>query len=137
MGMSNKEVQEAMKAHQSGQSNEPISKPAHSLSFEDVLKELGGSGLAGLSDSDAEKRLADYGTNELDNGPGVNPAKILVRQIATAMMLVSPTCPKEPGGHKARWSIVPNMDARGFTRSAKHTISTNTSILDSELTVGK
>ena len=80
---------EALAAHVSGQSNKPISKPAHSLSFDEVLKELGGSGLDGLSDGEADKRLTEYGKNELDNGPGVNPVKILVRQIANAMMLVS------------------------------------------------
>jgi P-type Na+/K+ transporter len=89
--MGGKDNKEALAAHVSGQSNKPISKPAHSLSFEQVLQELGGSGLDGLSDGDAEKRLEEFGKNELDNGPGVNPAKILVRQIANAMMLVSRT----------------------------------------------
>jgi magnesium-transporting ATPase (P-type) len=81
--------QEALAAHVSGQSNKPISKPAHSLPFDDVLRELGGSGLDGLSESEAAKRGEEYGKNELDNGPGVNPTKILIRQIANAMMLVS------------------------------------------------
>ncbi|KAK5947525.1 P-type ATPase [Knufia obscura] len=74
--------------HVSGQSNKPMSKPAHSLSFEEVIKELGVSGNDGLNPQEAESRLQEFGNNELDNGPGVNPTKILVRQVANAMMLV-------------------------------------------------
>ena len=84
-----KKLDEGLATHVSGQSNKPISKPAHSLTFDEVLKELGGSGLDGLSTQEADKRAEEYGKNELDNGPGVNPTKILVRQIANAMMLVS------------------------------------------------
>ena len=85
----NKEIQEKLKNHQSGQSNEPISGPAHSLSFEDTLSQLKSSAEEGLTPEEAKKRLEQYGKNELDNAGGVNPAKILVRQIANAMMLVS------------------------------------------------
>lgn len=74
--------------HVSGQSNKPLSKPAHGLTFEQVQNELGASSIEGLHASEAESRLQEYGNNELDNGPGVNPMKILVRQIANAMMLV-------------------------------------------------
>lgn len=66
-----------------------MSKPAHALTFKQVLEELGVSGIDGLSEAEASKKLEEFGKNELDNGPGVNPAKILVRQIANAMMLVS------------------------------------------------
>ncbi|KEF61366.1 potassium/sodium efflux P-type ATPase, fungal-type [Exophiala aquamarina CBS 119918] len=79
---------ELLAGHVSGQANKPMSKPAHSLTFKEVLEELGASGIDGISPQDAEKRLEEYGKNELDNGPGVNPTKILVRQIANAMMLV-------------------------------------------------
>jgi P-type Na+/K+ transporter len=88
MGKSSNEVREALNNHKSGQSNKPISQPAHCLAFDDVLKELGGQSLDGLSDAEAEKRLQEFGKNELDNGPGVNPTKILVKQVANAMMLV-------------------------------------------------
>lgn len=74
--------------HVSGQSNKPLTQPAHSLTCEQVLSELGGNGLDGLTPQDAEIRLEEYGKNELDNGPGVNPTKIIIRQIANAMMLV-------------------------------------------------
>ncbi|KAI1852126.1 hypothetical protein JX265_013097 [Neoarthrinium moseri] len=74
--------------HVSGQSNRPISKPAHSLPYADVIRELGVDGDDGLTTSDAEKRLEEFGNNELDNGPGVNPTKIIIKQVANAMMLV-------------------------------------------------
>lgn len=75
--------------HVSGQANKPMSKPAHSLTHEQVVEELGGNSMEGLSPSDAEQKLQEFGKNELDNGPGVNPTKILVKQVANAMMLVS------------------------------------------------
>jgi Na+-exporting ATPase len=74
--------------HVSGQSNKPLSMPAHSLSFEEVIRELGVSGMDGLSSTEADQRLQEFGNNELDNGPGVNPTKIFIKQIANAMMLV-------------------------------------------------
>jgi P-type Na+/K+ transporter len=81
--------QEALATHVSGQSNKPMSKPAHSLSFDDVLRELGGSGLDGLSESEAAKRGEEYGKNELDNGPGVNPTMMLVGTLSLLDMQVT------------------------------------------------
>jgi len=75
--------------HVSGQANKPLSKPAHSLSFDEAAKELQANVQDGLTVKEAEARLLEYGKNELDNGPGVQPFKILIRQIANAMMLVS------------------------------------------------
>lgn len=89
-----KEVQAKLDAHQSGQSNEPISAPAHTLAFADVVQQLKSSAEDGLTPDEAKKRLEQYGKNELDNGPGVNPVKILIRQIANAMMLVSAPVPR-------------------------------------------
>ncbi|KAH9902091.1 sodium transport ATPase 5 [Xylariomycetidae sp. FL2044] len=77
-----------LEGHVSGQSNKPLSKPAHSLSFDEVVKELGSSNNDGLSEPTAEQKLQEFGPNELDNGPGVNPTKILLKQVANAMMLV-------------------------------------------------
>ncbi|KAH6645278.1 sodium transport ATPase 5 [Truncatella angustata] len=74
--------------HVSGQSNKPMSRPAHGLTFEEVIRELGVDGDDGLSESAAKERLEEFGNNELDNGPGINPTKILLKQIANAMMLV-------------------------------------------------
>lgn len=88
-----KEFQAKLDAHQSGQSNEPISAPAHTLTFIDVVQQLKSSAEDGLTPDEAKKRLEQYGKNELDNGPGVNPVRILIRQIANAMMLASPRVP--------------------------------------------
>ena len=92
-------MQAKLDSHKSGQSNEPISAPAHCLSFEEVVKELESSAIDGLTPDAAKKRLEQYGKNELDQGSGVNPVKILIRQIANAMMLVS-FSPHQPYMHR-------------------------------------
>ncbi|KAK8087603.1 hypothetical protein PG997_002564 [Apiospora hydei] len=79
---------EASPQHVSGQSNEPLSRPAHALSWEDVLSELGTDALNGLSADEAESRKAKFGPNELGDAEGVQPMKIIIAQIANAMTLV-------------------------------------------------
>lgn len=86
--MSKKNKEDAGGERSSGQSNTPISAPPHALSHEQVCEELSANTQDGLSVDEARKRLEEYGRNELDDGPGVQPAKILVRQVANAMMLV-------------------------------------------------
>lgn len=77
-----------MEQHVSGQSNRPISKPAHALDCQALIQELGADSENGFSRSTAAQKLEEFGRNELDDGPGVQPIKILIRQIANAMMLV-------------------------------------------------
>lgn len=72
----------------SGSGNKPLSRPAHALIYEAVIDELQADDNAGLSLADAEERLQVYGTNDLGEGAGVQPAKILLRQVANAMTLV-------------------------------------------------
>ena len=74
--------------HVSGQSNKPMSKPAHALKWPQVVEELKADAEDGLSSADAKARLEEYGRNELGDTGGVNPGKILVRQVANAMTLV-------------------------------------------------
>lgn len=81
--------QEAAPQHVSGQANEPLSRPAHALSWEDVTSELGTDALDGLSAEEAESRKTRFGPNELGDAEGVQPLKIIVAQIANAMTLVS------------------------------------------------
>ena len=69
--------------------SQPLSQPAHSLRYEDVLRELSVDPDEGLTTADAKKRLEQYGPNELEGGEGVSIVKIVIRQIANAMMLVS------------------------------------------------
>jgi magnesium-transporting ATPase (P-type) len=77
--------------HVAGQSNKPMTRPAHALSHEDVTKELKTDSLDGLSNDEAAKRLQDYGKNELGETESVQPMKIIIAQIANAMTLVSHT----------------------------------------------
>ncbi|ESZ96444.1 potassium/sodium efflux P-type ATPase [Sclerotinia borealis F-4128] len=74
--------------HVSGQSNKPLTKPAHALKYEQVAQELEVNLEDGLTKVESDNRLALYGKNELDDGPGVQPIKILIHQVANAMILV-------------------------------------------------
>lgn len=86
--MGSKRNEEAQK-HVSGQSNKPISAPAHALNIEQVVKELKADIEVGLSDEEARTRLEEYGRNELGEEKGVQPVKIFIGQIANALTLVS------------------------------------------------
>ena len=72
----------------SGQVSRPMSTPAHALSCEALVAETGANIIVGLTNGEARARLETHGLNDLGEGPGVQPARILVRQIANAMMLV-------------------------------------------------
>ncbi|WYZ45729.1 hypothetical protein EsH8_VIII_001045 [Colletotrichum jinshuiense] len=74
--------------HASGQSNKPLSKPAHALSYQQLSDELKANILNGLSAVDAKSRLEDYGHNDLGEAEGVQPFKIIVAQVANAMTMV-------------------------------------------------
>ncbi|KAG4410990.1 hypothetical protein IFR04_015875 [Cadophora malorum] len=78
----------AVDGHVSGQSNKPMSLPAHSLTGEALVEELKVDTENGLTSAEAKTRLDEYGLNKLDEGPGVQPVKILIRQIANAMILI-------------------------------------------------
>lgn len=83
-----KGAEQSLDNHVSGQSNNPISKPAHALPWSDVATELNANADDGLTADEAKKRLDQFGRNELGDGGGVNPGKILLRQVANAMTLV-------------------------------------------------
>ncbi|KAJ5919092.1 hypothetical protein N7466_010035 [Penicillium verhagenii] len=65
-----------------------LSNPPHHLTFEDVINELGTNSEDGLTTVEAKNRLEKYGENMLEGGEGVSFAKIIIRQIANAMMLI-------------------------------------------------
>jgi len=73
----------------SGDSSSSIraDKP-HTMTAAQVIEKLGSDSVVGLSQAEATSRLQFYGKNALDDGPGVQPIKILINQIANAMMLV-------------------------------------------------
>lgn len=77
--------------HISGQSNMPLSRPAHALSWENVKDELCTNPLNGLTSEEAQTRLGKFGANELGETAGVQPFKIVIAQIANAMTLVQCT----------------------------------------------
>ncbi|RMJ24713.1 P-type ATPase [Aspergillus sp. HF37] len=71
-----------------GSGASPLAQPAHSLTPEAVLSELQTGLEDGLTNNEAKARLEKYGPNKLDEGEGISMIKILVGQVANAMMLV-------------------------------------------------
>lgn len=65
-----------------------LSNFPHSLTFEAVINELETNFEDGLATNEAKQRLEKYGENMLEGGESVSLAKIFIRQIANAMMLV-------------------------------------------------
>ncbi|KAH9905289.1 potassium/sodium efflux P-type ATPase [Xylariomycetidae sp. FL2044] len=86
--MAAKKKVDASETHVSGQSNKPLSHPAHALSYEQVISELGSDGMNGLSDHVAKQRLEELGHNDLGDSEGISAWKIVVAQVANAMTLV-------------------------------------------------
>lgn len=89
--MAGKSRDDTEASHVSGQANEPLSGLPHTLTVEQIVQETGANSNDGLTSAEAEARLQKYGPNELDDGPGVSPVKILIRQCANAMTLVKRT----------------------------------------------
>lgn len=81
-------VQSELSRHVSGQSNRPLTRPAHALVSTQLISEIGTSPDDGLTTTEAQNRLVEHGRNEIGDRGGVNLTKILVRQIANAMVLV-------------------------------------------------
>lgn len=74
--------------HLSGQSNQPMSLPAHCLTLAQVAKELRADHVDGLSTDEAGRRLTEYGTNDLGEAQTTSPLQILIAQVANAMTMV-------------------------------------------------
>jgi Na+-exporting ATPase len=81
-----KNDQSTLEGHVSGQSNKPLTKPAHALPFSAVVEELGCDTEDGLSTTKAEELHQQWGNNDLGEGGGVQPGKILLRQVAYAAL---------------------------------------------------
>jgi magnesium-transporting ATPase (P-type) len=75
--------------HVSGQSNQPMTRPAHALSFDQVVQELKTDTLSGLTEAEAKQRFETFGNNDLGDAEGVQPLKIIIAQVANAMTMVS------------------------------------------------
>ncbi|KAL0063931.1 P-type ATPase [Marasmius tenuissimus] len=82
------EKQPTLEGHISGQANKPLTRPAHALPYSQVVEETGCNPEDGLSATEVANRHSEYGNNDLGEDAGVNPGKILLRQVANAMTLV-------------------------------------------------
>lgn len=60
----------------------------HTLSAAQIIDKFGSDSEFGLAADEAASRLRIHGQNALDDGPAVQPIKILINQVANAMMLV-------------------------------------------------
>ena len=58
------------------------------MSYDDLANEIGANKNDGLASAEANSRLDQYGPNELGDDGGVNPTKILLRQIVNSMTLI-------------------------------------------------
>ncbi|KAK5993895.1 Sodium/potassium exporting P-type ATPase 5 [Cladobotryum mycophilum] len=74
--------------HTSGQSNKPLSAPAHCLTISQAIQELDANIETGLSLEEARLRQDEYGLNEFGQQKGVQPIRIFVGQIANALTMV-------------------------------------------------
>ncbi|KFH40258.1 Sodium transport ATPase-like protein [Hapsidospora chrysogenum ATCC 11550] len=88
MGKKSSSEDEAVANHVSGQSNKPMSKPAHALAYDEVARELGADIQNGLSNDEHKRRLEEFGRNEFGETQGVQPVRIFIGQIANSLTLV-------------------------------------------------
>lgn len=63
------------------------SRPWHSLSADEALEQLGSS-RQGLSQSEAERRLDEYGPNELRKAEQTSPGSILLEQFKNVLIII-------------------------------------------------
>jgi hypothetical protein len=90
----------AIMAQDRGLDNGPQALLAHALTIDETRDQLETNLEDGLARSQIASRAEKWGRNELDDGPGVQPVKILVHQIANAMILVMrSTTPFQRVGH--------------------------------------
>lgn len=89
--MTKNNIENALAGHVSGQANKPLSRPAHALPYATVTAEVGANSIDGLTAAEVQKRIEEYGRNEIGDGGGINPGKILARQVVNAMTLVMRT----------------------------------------------
>jgi Na+-exporting ATPase len=87
--MKSSDTRQSPQSHVSGQSNQPLSRPAHALDSAKVIEELGTHETTGLSQDEASSRLAQHGSNDLGKEKSVNFIEILIAQVVNSMMLVS------------------------------------------------
>ncbi|KAJ5111318.1 hypothetical protein N7532_001853 [Penicillium argentinense] len=109
--------------HNHGSGGSPLDQPAHSLTYEAVIKNLDTELDEGLAPDEASRRLEQYGPNKLDEGEGVSVVKILVRQVANAMMLVLILAMAEYAAEKTMESLHSLSSPTGTVSRGGHTFS--------------
>src|SRR5688500_19090192 len=60
----------------------------HQLAVTDVLRQLEADSTTGLSSTEAERRLAKHGPNELRASHGVSPWEILAAQLKNVLIVI-------------------------------------------------
>lgn len=91
--MKGSQVNQNESLHVSGQSNEPMTRPAHALTVDAVATELTTNQVNGLSAGEALSRLTRYGSNDLGQEKGVSAFSVFAQQIFNSMTLVSKVYP--------------------------------------------
>lgn len=86
--MGSKKAKQLDEGHVSGQSNRPLTRPAHCLTLEQVVQELQADKVSGLSAEEASRRHAEYGNNDLGEAQTASITRILIAQVANAMTMV-------------------------------------------------
>ena len=66
-----------------------LAHPAYRLSPEEIARQLNADLVQGLAKQEARTRLDVVGENALEGGGGVSIWKVLLRQVANALTLVS------------------------------------------------
>ncbi|MEM3578219.1 MAG: cation-translocating P-type ATPase [Candidatus Bathyarchaeia archaeon] len=64
-----------------------MSKPWHAMEIEETLKILN-TKETGLSQEEAQKRLAEYGPNELKKEKGISPIRLFLEQFADILIII-------------------------------------------------
>lgn len=95
--MAKKKANVPHEGHVSGQSNKPMSLPAHSLTHKELEAELKSDSLNGITPEDAAARLTEHGKNDLGEAEGVQPLRIVIAQFANAMTMVGSVQSGVPG----------------------------------------
>jgi Ca2+-transporting ATPase len=64
-----------------------MSKPWHSMETTEVLEQLG-TKERGLTEEEAQRRLQQYGANELQKERGPSPFKIFIEQFKDILIII-------------------------------------------------
>ena len=71
-----------------GQSNKRLSRPAHALSIEQFVTEIGANVKDGLTEEEAQRRFDIYGPNMYKEEKGISKIRIILSQFRSPMALV-------------------------------------------------